>query len=187
MIVCFLVNASLGLYPRLLEEREDYKEKFGRSRFVALCAGVVSLLREHRQLVIGLEHDRQSEVLRTPMLVVGNNPLQLEQIGIPYEHAAREGLLVGITMKPIGKVALLELLYRGALGQLGEASNISSFEFDRLTVRPFRRRRMKVAMDGEITWLSTPLVFQVAPCPLSLLVPSGALRNGVTSADGDAM
>lgn len=32
----FLVNASLGLYPKLLEDREVYKQQFGRSRLVAL-------------------------------------------------------------------------------------------------------------------------------------------------------
>src|SRR5438477_8094875 len=32
----FLVNASLGLYPRLLEDREAWKAQLGRSRTVAL-------------------------------------------------------------------------------------------------------------------------------------------------------
>src|SRR5690606_25196379 len=29
----FLVNASLGLYPQLLEDREEYKQRYGRSRW----------------------------------------------------------------------------------------------------------------------------------------------------------
>jgi diacylglycerol kinase family enzyme len=183
----FLVNASVGLYPQLLEERETYKQKFGRSRFVALCAGVVTLLREHRQLVLNLEQEGQSEVLRTPTLVVGNNPLQLEQVGIPYAHAVQQGQLVAIAVRPMGTLALFGLLCRGALGQLGEADNVSSFAFDRLTVRPYRRRRIKVAMDGEVTWLRTPLVFQVAPHPLPLLVPACATTASPVTADEDVL
>jgi diacylglycerol kinase family enzyme len=183
----FLVNASLGLYPQLLEEREVYKQKFGRNRFVALCAGVITLLREHRQLVLGLEYEGQSEILRTPTLVVGNNPLQLEQVGIPHAHAIEQGLLVAITVRPIGTLALFGLLGRGALGQLGDADNVASFAFDRLTVRPYRRRRVKVAMDGEVTWLHTPLVFQVAPQPLPLLVPACALTTSPAAADEDVL
>ncbi|MGE5386232.1 MAG: diacylglycerol/lipid kinase family protein, partial [Betaproteobacteria bacterium] len=53
----FLVNASLGLYPALLEDREAWKRKLGRSRPVAFLAGLLSLLGEHRQLHIGLECD----------------------------------------------------------------------------------------------------------------------------------
>jgi len=168
----FLVNASLGLYPRLLEERETYKQQFGRSRFVALCAGMITLLRAHRHMVMCLEHAGQFRVLRTPTLVVGNNPLQLEQIGIPYAHAVQQGQLAAMTVRPIGTLALLGLLCRGALGQLGHDNNVMSFAFERLTVRPYRRRRIKVAMDGEVTRLRTPLVFQVAPQPLPLLVPA---------------
>ena len=41
----FLVNASLGLYPQLLEDREAFKQKFGRSRLVALWSGLVTLMR----------------------------------------------------------------------------------------------------------------------------------------------
>jgi diacylglycerol kinase family enzyme len=64
------------------------------------------------------------------------------------------------------------LLLRGALGQLGDADHIVHFACERLTVRPYGRRRIKVAMDGEVAWLDTPLVFQVAPNPLQLLVPT---------------
>jgi diacylglycerol kinase family enzyme len=41
----FLVNASLGLYPELLQDREAYKARFGRSRWVAFVAAFVTLLR----------------------------------------------------------------------------------------------------------------------------------------------
>jgi diacylglycerol kinase family enzyme len=41
----FLVNASLGLYPDLLEDREAYKARFGRSRWVAFVAACATLLR----------------------------------------------------------------------------------------------------------------------------------------------
>lgn len=63
----------------------------------------------------------------------------------------------------IGLPAMLWLLLRGALGQLGEAHNVVNFAFERLTVRPYGRARIKVAVDGEVDWLNAPLVFRVAP------------------------
>jgi diacylglycerol kinase family enzyme len=88
-----------------------------------------------------------------------------------------------MAVRPIGTLALFGLLYRGALGQLGETDNVVSFAFDRLTVRPYRRRRIKVAMDGEVTWLRTPLVFQVAPHALPLLVPAPTLTTSPVDAN----
>jgi diacylglycerol kinase family enzyme len=168
----FLVNASLGLYPKILEDREAYKRQFGRSRLVALWSGVITLLRQHRQLVLGLEHTGEVRVMRTPTLVVGNNPLQLAQLGLPEAHAVQRGQLAAIMVRPVGTLAMFGLLFRSALGQLGDADNVISFAFERLTVRPYGRRRIKVAMDGEVAWLNTPLVFQMAPNPLQLLVPA---------------
>ncbi len=78
-------------------------------------------------------------------------------------------------LKPIGTLALLWLTLRGAVGQLGDADDVHSFAFDFLTVKP-RSRRVKVATDGEITWLRTPLQFRVAPQPLRLLKPRPAVQ-----------
>lgn len=177
----FLVNASVGLYPQLLEEREAYKRQFGRSRLVALGAAIATLLRSHRHLRIELEHDGGSRSIRTPTLFVGNNALQLEQIGIAEATAVERGRLAAITLRPVGAAALLRLLLRGAVGQLGGAAEVDSFAFSRLSVRPrlpYGQRRIKVAMDGEIDWLNAPLVFRVAPQPLLLLVPPADNTGG---------
>ena len=41
----FLVNASVGLYPKLLAEREKASRRFGRSRLVAVASAVWSMFR----------------------------------------------------------------------------------------------------------------------------------------------
>jgi diacylglycerol kinase family enzyme len=168
----FLVNASLGVYPQLLEEREAYKQQFGRHRLVAVWAGVVTLLRAHRPLRLRLEHAGEVRVLRTATLVVGNNSLQLQQLGLPEARAVQQGQLAAIAVRPVGPLAMVGLLLRGALGRLADADHVVNFACDRLTVWPYGRRRLKVAMDGEVAWLSPPLVFQVAPHSLPLLVPT---------------
>jgi len=165
----FLVNASVGLYPQLLEDREAYKQRFGRSRPVALGSSLMTLLRPVRQLRLELDADGQPRRLRTPTLVVGNNALQLQQVGIGHGDALERGRLVAMAVRPVGTLALYGLLLRGAFGRLGEADNVSSFDFCRLRVGG-RPRRFKVAMDGEVSWLSGPLEFAVGP-PLPLLVP----------------
>jgi diacylglycerol kinase family enzyme len=78
----FLVNASLGLYPQLLEDREAWKARFGRSRAVALAAGLATLLSAHRQLRLHISHEEGDRDVRTLTLVAGNNALQLEQLGL---------------------------------------------------------------------------------------------------------
>jgi diacylglycerol kinase family enzyme len=132
----------------------------------------VTLLRAYRPLRLRLEHGGEVRVMRTATVVVGNNPLQLQQLGLPEARAVQQGQLAAIAVRPVGPLAMVGLLLRGALGRLGDADHVVNFAFDRLTVRPYGWRRLKVALDGEVAWLDTPLVFQVAPHPLPLLVPA---------------
>ncbi|WP_459617529.1 diacylglycerol/lipid kinase family protein [Bordetella sp. 2513F-2] len=171
----FLVNASLGLYPQLLEDREAYKRRYGRTRLVALWSSMVTLLRVHRRLAIQLELEGHTRLIRTPTLVVGNNALQLRQIGIAEVDELAQGRLVAMTVRPVGVLASYGLLLRGLISRLGDAENVVSFGFERMTVRLGRHRRsIKVAMDGEVCWMHGPLEFAVGPEPLPLLVPVAA-------------
>ncbi len=172
----FLVNASLGLYPQLLEDRETWKSQLGRSRLVAAMSAVATLFRERRQLRLGIHSRGATRTLRTPTLFVGNNRLQLERVGCAQAAALDHGLLAAIVVRPIGNVAMAGLALRGALGRLGEAEHVDSFVFDRIEVSPHGQRLIKVATDGETAMLAAPLVFQVAPDPLWLVAPPPELR-----------
>ena len=174
----FLVNASLGLYPKLLEDREAWKKQYGRSRLVALWAGLVSVVRARRQLRLRLEKDGQVANWRTPMLFVGNNKLQLEQIGMDEAEALDQGFLVAIAPHPVGTLSLLWLALRGALGTLGDAKHVRSFLLRDLEVTQGgrRARSIKVALDGEILKMQEPVRFSISPQPLYLL-KSGPLTG----------
>lgn len=169
----FLVNASLGLYPQLLEDREAYKQRFGRSRLVALWSALASLLRAHRQLKVQIEHEGKQETLRTPTLVVDNNALQLKHMGLDQKDEIKrsDSHLVAITSKPLSTLNLYGILLRGLLSRLGEDEHVISFGFNTMTVRlGAGRKRTKVAMDGEISYMHSPLIFKVAEHQLPLLV-----------------
>jgi len=174
----FLVNASLGLYPQLLQDREAYKQQYGRKRIVAVWAGIRTMLRYRGQLALEIAHDRQHERVRTPTLFVGNNPLQLEQVGLPEAQAVQHRQLGALILKPVSGWSMLWLGVCGALGKLGEADNVRDFAFSRMTVRTARESRgarnskgVKVATDGEILQMRSPLQFSVAPQSLMLIVP----------------
>lgn len=173
----FLVNASLGLYPDMLEDREAYAARFGRSRWVAGLATLATLLGRHRRLRLRIEVGATVREVITPTLFVGNNRLQLEQVGVLQAPGLDRGCMAAVMLRPIGAWALLGLLWRGSIGTLGEAATVESFQFHRMLVqtrRAWGRSRVKVACDGEVSWLRSPLTFGVSPRPLYLLRPGAA-------------
>ena len=170
----FLVNASLGLYPDLLEDREAYKARFGRSRWVAFWAAGITLLRAQRRLRLRIEQGAAVRDVKALTLFVGNNRLQLQQLGVGPEQALQAGYLTAVMLRPVGTLSMMRLMLHGAMGTLGEAHSVEHFEFDHLVVRPSRlpgRRGIKVAFDGEVTRMRAPLDFRVLIQPLYLLKP----------------
>jgi diacylglycerol kinase family enzyme len=170
----FLVNASIGMYRRLLEERETFKVRFGRRRIVGYLSAVATLLRPHPVMRVAIDGAEARGLLETLTLFVGNNPMQLAQVGIDEAALIGHGRLLGLTLRPIGKLAALGLLLRSAFGRLGNSDHVNAFVFRRIELdlrTPAWRRHVKVAMDGEVTQLALPLTFAPAPEPLRLLTP----------------
>mgnify|MGYP001788537416 CR=1 FL=1 len=173
----FLVNASLGLYPDLLEDREAYKARFGRSRWVALVAAFATLLRAQRRLRLHIETGGTVRDVQTLTLFVGNNRLQLQQFGAePADTLAGtpgHGSMAALMLRPIGTMSMIGLMFHGAMGRLGEAAGVESFEFQHLVVRPTLapgRSEVVVAFDGEVGRMRTPIDIRVLKKPLYLLM-----------------
>ena len=173
----FLVNASVGLYPEILEERETNKRRYGRSRFVAFISGIVSIFSRQRLMRLTIEHQGQSSEIVTQTLFVGNNALQMEQVGIPLVKAIEKDHLAAVILKPVSAIKMLAIMFRSIVGKLGDAHSVDSFGFRAMTIRPTsarRLKRIKVATDGEILWMNTPLEFKVWPDSLLLIKPRPA-------------
>jgi diacylglycerol kinase family enzyme len=172
----FLVNASLGVYPELLQDREAFKARFGRSRWVAFVAACATLLRAQRQLRLHIEMGSTVRDVQTLTLFVGNNRLQLEQFGAEPEDTVAgtpgHGSMAALMLRPIGTWSMLGLLLHGAMGRLGEAAGVDSFEFQHMVIRPTLapgRREVVVAFDGEVTRMRAPIDIRVVDKPLFLL------------------
>jgi diacylglycerol kinase family enzyme len=179
----FLVNASLGAYPELLRDREAYKARFGRSRWVAFVAACATLLRAQRRLRLHIEMGSSVRDVQTLTLFVGNNRLQLQQFGAEPEDTLNgtpgHGSMAALMLRPIGTLSMIGLMLHGAMGKLGEAAGVESFEFQHMVVKPTLapgRKEVVVAFDGEVASMRSPIDIRVLDQPLYLLQAPGVLR-----------
>ena len=124
----FLVNASIGLYPDLLEDREAYKARFGRSRWVAFVAACATLLRAQRRLRLHIEVGDTVRDVQTLTLFVGNNRLQLQQFGAePQDTLAGtpgDGSMAALVLRPIGTMSMIGLMLHGGPGRRSAGSEL---------------------------------------------------------------
>jgi diacylglycerol kinase family enzyme len=168
----FLNNCSFGLYRRAIEARERHKARFGRSRIVAYLSGLHTALRRHPYYEVSVEIEGAERHMATPLMFIGHNRLQLAQYGFDVSAIQRFPQLVLVRLKPVGRLALLRLALRGAFGRLAGAPELEVGEARELRVDSHRlRRRLKVAVDGEIVRCRLPLRLSIRDRALPLLAP----------------
>lgn len=174
----FLVNAAVGLYPKLLADREVVKQKLGRRRWIAMLAALKSLMEWRLQLVLDTEMDGEIAKLRTANVFLCNNRVQLQRLGIQdyVVEQVGEGRMACLLVPPMGWWAKLRMLAAAGFGKLGDERAIQSFPIRSLTVGSRNARRLKVATDGEVQWMQVPVRFTVAPRPLRVMLPPPEVR-----------
>ncbi len=175
----FLVNASLGLYPRVLAERERANRRFGRHRWVAWLSGARALLqptRGHQLALIARDAEGRLHVdneARLATLFIGCNRVQLSELGLaPPPPSSRE--LTAVMFAPQPRPTMARMAWRALRGQLGTEPQVDTFAFTELEVHAGAletRRRIRVACDGEAQWLPFPLRITRALRPLWVVSP----------------
>lgn len=181
----FLVNASLGLYPQLLADREVFKQQHGRSRLVAKWAALVTILKRDIKMLLriahsGGEHKTGEDVMPASTIFVGNNAIQLHDVGLASEsQCVKNGQLAIIALPPMTVFKRFAVAFRGMLGLLRKAPDVTHFACRQLVVEPLRLRKpyVKVAMDGEVSHMRPPLIFRVSPNCLRLIVPKPGIKE----------
>lgn len=167
----FLNNASFGLYRQLLEERERFKQRFGRYKVVAVISAIATLYRFRQVYTLTLELDGKPTTIRTPMLFFGLNSLQLENLDLDIARCAEAGLMAVIALQPTSRWQLLGLALRGALHGLHDSPALRCHGASRAEVMLPGRRSTRVAVDGETFECKLPLHFEVLRNALPVLVP----------------
>ncbi len=165
----FLNNSSLGLYPRIIRRR-DKRQRLGWGKWPAYVWAAIAVLRRYPFLEIRLSSDGTTLVDRTPFLFVGNNEYNMERLNIGSRACLDKGELSVYATSRTGRLGLIRLALRALLGGLRQDRDLLAFTTTDLWVGT-RRKRVRVALDGEVTIMDPPLHFQVRPGALRVLTP----------------
>jgi diacylglycerol kinase family enzyme len=173
----FLNNVSLGLYASFVHD----PARKTRNRLMAFLrmAPAAPLGRGRSPLDISFEFEGRRERHAALVVLVANNDYRIETLADLGERARLdEGLLHAYVIEAVSRRALLALLARAAVGNVGEAEGLVEWAAERFSVES-SRARLHAAIDGEPVVLETPLAFEVKPRALRVLVPPSAAQGGV--------
>jgi diacylglycerol kinase family enzyme len=166
----FLNNSSLGLYPSIVREREKLQHRLGHGKWRAFFWASLTVLRRYPFLNVRLSTDEKELARTSPFIFIGNNEYEMENFNIGSRSCIDKGELSLYIAHRTGRLGLVRLATRALLGGLRNEE-----DFDALCTKEIwietRRPRLRVATDGEVTIMPTPLHYRVRPGALNVLVP----------------
>jgi diacylglycerol kinase family enzyme len=169
----FINNSSIGLYPEIVRERELQQSYLGKSKWRALASATLRATERPHGIAVRIAAEDEEHLLRTPFVFIGNNSYTMEGFRIGARETLDAGQLALYMARRRGRLALLQLALRALFKRLDQAA-----DFEMVTGESFvistRDARIRVATDGEVTMLDTPLHYRIRPKALRVLVPRAA-------------
>lgn len=174
----FLNNASLGLYPALLDQRERAYAKWGRSRWAAYWSALRTLATYDRPSRLRITVDGKTDHVRSPMVFVAQNAFQLEQYGMQDgADLIRQGKLAVYVAPELRKWQVLGFALKMAL-RTAQPYRDFTLESGTEVLIGTRAPRRTIARDGERQKMSAPFRFRLLPGALRVIVPPGVGQTG---------
>lgn len=167
----FLNNSSLGLYPTIVREREKH-QRLGKGKWPAFVWAALTALRRYPFVDVRLSVDDKVLARRTPFVFVGNNEYVMERLDIGSRERLDAGVLSIYITNRMGRFGLVRLAIRALFGRLRNEKDFLALKAREITISP-RSHRARVAFDGEVDILKTPLEYRIRPRALTVIVPSG--------------
>lgn len=171
----FLNNSSIGLYPKMVLRREAQR-RYGRSKWLAMISALYRTLRQYAVFHARITADGRRFQRRTPILFIGNNEYQIEGRELGGRRCLDRGALSLYVLHNTGPWGLMKFAARALFRRAWRIK-----DFDALQVRAIdvetRRKRLRVALDGEVVDLATPLRYRIRCGALRVVVPDGGTHG----------
>ncbi len=166
----FVNNSGLGLYPDIVHQREA-RQRRGWSKWPAAFMASIRALSRYRMLGVRIRTGETTLLRRTPALMIGNNEYTTEGTLGAHRVSMSSGQLSLYCPRAHGRLHLLWFSLRALLGSLRDTPEFETVLSDAITIES-RHRHLRVAIDGEVTVMTTPLEYRALPGALQVLVPA---------------
>ncbi|MBM9596246.1 diacylglycerol/lipid kinase family protein [Roseitranquillus sediminis] len=166
----FLNNASLGIYPAILQQREGTYRRWGRSRLAAHWSVLVTFFRFHQSLWLRVSIDGVPQRKKTPLAFLARSAYQLEQYGLDGGDCIRDGRFALFLAKDSNRWHLLLYAIRLLWGRMVPGRDFDMFCGEDIVIETRRHRRL-VARDGERERMRSPFHFRILRESLRVIAP----------------
>lgn len=166
----FVNNATIGLYPLMVVDRDAQRQRLGRSKRLAMLVASLHTMTRFHARRLKLSADGQDSRVDTPMLFVGNNHYPLSIPGAGKRQSLDAGELSVMVMRSKSLPGFLAATGRALLG-ISRADDMVRLDGVNELKVDSARSHLTLAIDGETVALAPPLTFRIRPGALTVIAP----------------
>ncbi|KAF0676502.1 diacylglycerol/lipid kinase family protein [Profundibacterium mesophilum] len=178
----FLNNASLGVYPAILQKREIIYKRWGRSQLAAYWSVVLTLLGFRRSRRMKVTIDGVTHRRRTPLIFVARSAYQLEQFNLQGADLIRDGRFAVFLSPDASRWGLLRYAILLMGRSMTRHRDFELLDGTEIEVESHGRRHL-VARDGERARMTAPIRFGFRDKALMVIMPESSDLAGDLSAE----
>jgi diacylglycerol kinase family enzyme len=167
----FINNSAVGLYPKLVREREAQQRHLGRRKRTAMLVAAARALWRFSSRRLTLRIAGVKAPVETPLLFVGNNKYETGLLSLGRRTALDKGELCIYAPLARSRLGFAWLSMRAVLGRPDRQDDFLTLESVEEVEIDARRPLLMVAMDGEARLMETPLKYRIRAGALNLIVP----------------
>lgn len=170
----FVNNSSLGFYPEMLADRIHQQHRLGRGKWMAGVIAFGRVLRDFPLHRFTISTGQSVRPRKTPCAFVGNNFYAVSPPALGERATIDRGELCVYIARRQSRIGWLALVIKAIFRGLSPAAD---FELVRVAAVEIasHRRRLRVAVDGELETMTAPLRYRSHPGALRVLTPRPGL------------
>lgn len=177
----FLNNSSLGLYPAIVQQREEVQHR-GHGKWLSFAVAAWHALRRYKRLYVTCQTEGHATTEEeTPFVFVGNNRYKISGLSLGKRDRLDAGELWVYRAPKASRMALFRLFVRAMSGR-PDPDELITLPAQKFQVRT-RKEWVQVATDGEVQRMQSPLDYSIMPQALNVIVPRQISTNEPSQSD----
>jgi diacylglycerol kinase family enzyme len=166
----FINNSSIGLYPEIVVQRDEERHTKGTGKWRAMVRAAWRLLLRFPLLHVAIALAGQVLSARTPVVFVGNNEYEINMRSLGVRKRLDAGALSVYMVRVTSRLRMLWVVIKELL-QRGDPPELEVHAVERADIVT-SKRRLKVALDGEVVRMKPPLTYRSLAGALRVFAPA---------------
>lgn len=166
----FVNNSSAGLYALAVRERDKQQSKHGFGKWTAMFLAFISVFKRFPLMIINIKTKGKEEVIRTPIIFVGNNEYKLDPFSLGTRDSLEQGVLSLYIAKCKTRLGIVKLVISAMFNRLSISDDFDNKLVTELRIDS-RKKGMHISYDGEVKFMETPVKYKILPKHLKVILP----------------